>query len=739
MSLDKAELCESLLSWVRAYGFEVPCEDVSDLTDGVLMAHVLHRIDPGWFDVDFVARIKIDARDNWRLKLSNLKKILNALLSYYSEVVGQPVAQDAVPDVCLMAEHGHRGETGKALQLILGCAVNCDKKEEHIQTIMTLQESVQHVVMAAIQELMNKETQDSAAGHGLPDMERQLRRATEDLSEVEKMKEQLENRCHALTLQLESLQDDRGKVLAENKLLREQSGQWGALEEEAVRPPVVRSQQLEAFHEELFRLEGSRDEFRLRCEELERHVSVLEQKNQQLTSLAEEAQALKDEMDVLRHSSDRAARLEAAVESYRRKLDDLGDVRRQVRLLEERSSQQLHNTLALEEELRRANAARAQLHAYKQQVQELHARLSEESRRADRLEFEHKRLQERSDALTKEKERAVAERDALRETNEELCCTQIQQSQLEGSGILHGSQVSLEALEAEMVPAEFRERLIRLSHENRVLRLQSEGADSERVLTLRVELDESSRTQSVLQTDNRLLNQRVLELQAQLEELQKTLQEQGARATDSIVLTKKVEEHLEKLAEESSELKMQRALIEGLQPQANPASPSVEELQAALEQKERDMRAMEERYKRYLDKAKSVIKTLDPKQSPMTTTELQALRSQLRQKDNLVHSLEDSKQDRDKLLLVVTYHPKSKGTRECEKTRQLREQEEKLIVSAWYNMGIGLPKGSRAGGASGGAGPTQSFLACQRQSTSARRAKQSHAQAGPSAARHSHA
>ncbi|CAN0221998.1 protein Hook homolog 3-like [Lethenteron reissneri] len=717
MSLDKAELCESLLSWVRAYGFEVPCEDVSDLTDGVLMAHVLHRIDPGWFDVDFVARIKIDARDNWRLKLSNLKKILNALLSYYSEVVGQPVAQDAVPDVCLMAEHGHRGETGKALQLILGCAVNCDKKEEHIQTIMTLQESVQHVVMAAIQELMNKETQDSAAGHGLPDMERQLRRATEDLSEVEKMKEQLENRCHALTLQLESLQDDRGKVLAENKLLREQSGQWGALEEEAVRPPVVRSQQLEAFHEELFRLEGSRDEFRLRCEELERHVSVLEQKNQQLTSLAEEAQALKDEMDVLRHSSDRAARLEAAVESYRRKLDDLGDVRRQVRLLEERSSQQLHNTLALEEELRRANAARAQLHAYKQQVQELHARLSEESRRADRLEFEHKRLQERSDALTKEKERAVAERDALRETNEELCCTQIQQSQLEGSGILHGSQVSLEALEAEMVPAEFRERLIRLSHENRVLRLQSEGADSERVLTLRVELDESSRTQSVLQTDNRLLNQRVLELQAQLEELQKTLQEQGARATDSIVLTKKVEEHLEKLAEESSELKMQRALIEGLQPQANPASPSVEELQAALEQKERDMRAMEERYKRYLDKAKSVIKTLDPKQSPMTTTELQALRSQLRQKDNLVHSLE----------------------RECEKTRQLREQEEKLIVSAWYNMGIGLPKGSRAGGASGGAGPTQSFLACQRQSTSARRAKQSHAQAGPSAARHSHA
>ena len=42
---------------------------------------------------------------------------------------------------------------GRLLQLILGCAVNCDNKQLYIQRIMALEEAVQHVVMAAIQEV----------------------------------------------------------------------------------------------------------------------------------------------------------------------------------------------------------------------------------------------------------------------------------------------------------------------------------------------------------------------------------------------------------------------------------------------------------------------------------------------------------------------------------------------------------------------------------------------------------
>ena len=42
---------------------------------------------------------------------------------------------------------------GRLLQLVLGCAVNCEKKHDYIYQIMQMEESVQHVVMKAIQEV----------------------------------------------------------------------------------------------------------------------------------------------------------------------------------------------------------------------------------------------------------------------------------------------------------------------------------------------------------------------------------------------------------------------------------------------------------------------------------------------------------------------------------------------------------------------------------------------------------
>lgn len=69
-----------------------------------------------------------------------------------------------------------------------------------------------------------------------------------------------------------------------------------------------------------------------------------------------------------RHSSDRVNQLEALVETYKRKLEDLGDLRRQVRLLEERNTVYMQRTCELEEELRRANAVRVHLDTYKRQV-----------------------------------------------------------------------------------------------------------------------------------------------------------------------------------------------------------------------------------------------------------------------------------------------------------------------------------------------------------------------------------
>ncbi|MEQ2178635.1 Protein Hook 1, partial [Goodea atripinnis] len=119
------------------------------------------------------------------------------------------------------------------------------------------------------------------------------------------------------------------------------------------------------------RLEAAKDDYRIHCEELEKQLIELQHRNDELTSLAEESRALKDELDVLRNCSDRVVMLEASVETYKRKLENLGDLKRQVKLLEENNMTYMQNSVSLEEELRKANAARAQLELSREQISEL--------------------------------------------------------------------------------------------------------------------------------------------------------------------------------------------------------------------------------------------------------------------------------------------------------------------------------------------------------------------------------
>ncbi|KAJ8402090.1 hypothetical protein AAFF_G00373250 [Aldrovandia affinis] len=728
-SVDRVELCESLLTWIQTFGVEAPCKTVEDLTSGVVMAQVLQKIDIVYFNDNWISRIKSEVGDNWRLKISNLKKILKGILDYNHEILGQQINDFTLPDVTLIGEHSDAAELGRMLQLILGCAVNCEQKQEYIQTIMMMEESVQHVVMTAIQELMSKETPVTAGNDSYVDLDRQFKKTVEELNDALATKEEIAQRCHELDMQaylvqeerdrlrleyieleerVAALQEEKSSLLAENQVLMERLNQSDSIEDlnsPAGRRHLQLQTQLEQLQEETFRLEASKDDYRIRCEELEKEISDLRGQNEELTSLADEAQSLKDEMDVLRHSSDKVSKLEGMVESYKKKLEDLGDLRRQVKLLEEKNTLYMQNTVSLEEELRKANTAKGQLETYKRQVVELQNRLSEESKKADKMEFEYKRLKEKVDSLQKEKDRLRTERDSLKETIEELRCVQAQEGQLTAGLVPLGSSEASDLLATEIVTPEIRERLIRLQHENKILKLNQEGSDNDKIALLQSLLEDANSRKNELETENRLVNQRLMEGQSQVEELQRSLQEQGSKADDSIILKKKYEDHLEKLREVNNELQKKSAYIEDLEPKYNLSSQKVDELEEALKKKDEDMKQMEERYKKYLEKAKSVIRTLDPKQNQGSAPEVQALKNQLQERERMLHSLE----------------------KEYDKTKTQRDQEEKLIVSAWYNMGMALHK-KAAEDRLASTGSGQSFLARQRQATSARRNYPGHVQ-----------
>uniref|UniRef100_A0A8C4ZKM4 Hook microtubule-tethering protein 1 n=1 Tax=Gadus morhua TaxID=8049 RepID=A0A8C4ZKM4_GADMO len=381
------------------------CSTLTELTNGEAMSQALHHIDSVWFSKSWLGRIKPDVGDNWRLKMNNLKKILQMMVDYYNEVLGEQMSDFPLPDVALVAEHTDPLNTGRLLQLILGCAVKCDRKQEYIQIIMTLEESVQHVVMTAIQEVR------TGFRTGFPlcifIQKTHLTSRVPDFASLSAEKEELAQRCQELDVQVTILQEERNSLLAENDVLTDRANQLDTFDDPSTPSGRKHSQlqlQLESLQEETFRLEAAKDDYRIHCEELEKQLIEVQHRNDGLTGLAEESRALKDELDILRSCSDRAVKLEASVETYRRKLEDLGDLRRQVKQLEEKNMTYMHNTVSLEEELTKANAARTQLETYKRQVQELHKKLSDETRRADNLAYDMKKFEEKYETLTKEKE-----------------------------------------------------------------------------------------------------------------------------------------------------------------------------------------------------------------------------------------------------------------------------------------------------------------------------------------------
>ncbi|KAK2818998.1 hypothetical protein Q5P01_024559 [Channa striata] len=706
-SLDRMELCESLLTWIQTFGVEAPCKTVEDLTTGVVMAQALQKIDVVYFNDTWISRIKPDVGDNWRLKVSNLKKILKGILDYNQEVLGQHINDFTLPDVNLIGEHSDAAELGRMLQLILGCAVNCEQKQEYIQTIMMMEESVQHVVMTAIQELMSKETPVTGGNDSYVDLDRQLKKTVEELNDALATKEEIAQRCRELDMQVAALQEEKSSLLAENQVLMERLNQSDSIEDinsPAGRRHLQLQTQLEQLQEETFRLEASKDDYRIRCEELEKELLDVKSQNEELTSLADEAQSLKDEMDVLRHSSDKVSKLEATVEHYKKKLEDMGLLRRQNKLMEEKNTVLMQTNVSLEEELRKANASKAQLETYKRQVVELQNRLSEESKKADKMEFEYKRVKEKVDSLQKEKDRMRTERDSLKETIEELHCVQAQEGQLTSGLFPLVSNDGSDSLAAEITTPEIREHLIRLQHENKMLKLAQEGSDNEKIALLQSLLEDANRRKNELETENRLINQRLMEEQSQVEELQKSLQEQGSKADDSSILKKKHEEHMEKLRELNNELLKKNAVIDEMEPKYNATSQRVDELEEALKKKDDDMKQMEERYKKYLEKAKS-----DPDPGPQAEP---GFRSRGPGPEKPAPG------ERADVTLI--------GERDGqdEDPERLRE---KLIVSAWYTMGMSLQK-KAAEDRLANTGSGQSFLARQRQATNTRRSYPGHIQ-----------
>lgn len=694
-------MCESLMKWVKTFeGIKAPHQTIEELTDGVALCECLAEIAPDWFDDEWMSKIRHDTGDNRRLKVNNLKKLIKGVQDYYTEVLTMDISGFPMPDVNAIVENLDITELGRLLQLVLGCAVNCEDKQEYIQVIMSMEESVQHVVMMAIQELLTVKDSglSGVESEMYKELEMQHKRTLEQLSGISAEKEELSQRCHELDEQLSFIKEHEGSLQMENERLRERLSQQDSIgDRDDVSFSTQKLQhlqhQIDKLKEENFTLETSRDEYKIKYEQMERDVLLLNERNEQLQSLAEESQMLKDEMDVLRHSQEKVIKYESTIELYKKKLEELSDMRKQMKALEEKNVTYMKETMNLQEDLRKANSLKSQVDTYKKQVHQLQIQVSDLQRRADKAEFEAKKSKEKLTNFEAENERLRQERVKLREENEEL-----QLAQVAGSPMRHlspGSPPSDDFDLAGSLSPEVKERILRLEHENKKLKEQKLGEQEEQNQLLQSLLNDANERKDQLERENRELNQKLMEAESELDDV-RNQKSAGEMDTDS-ELGRKYTDHLDKLRVANEELQKKKTYIESLEPKVSSTTEKVNELQELLNKKDQEMKVMEDRYKKYLEKAKSVIKTLDPKQNQGSQPEIQLLKNQVQEKDKIIEHLE----------------------RDHEKMKITREREEKLIVSAWYEMGMQLHRKAAEERLSGNTGGV-SFLARQRQASSRR-------------------
>ena len=127
---------------------------------------------------------------------------------------------------------------------------------------------------------------------------------------------------------------------------------------------------------------------------------------------------------------------------------------------------------------------------------------------------------------------------------------------------------------------------------------------------LQAMIQDMARREEEVTNKNRELNMKLMELEANNKELQ----------TSSVPRVPGSREELELKVGE--------------------ANKKITQLNDTLQKKDAEINRMEERYKKYIDKAKSVIKTLDPKHNPNAAPEVSALRAQLQEKDKVIDELE---------------------------------------------------------------------------------------------------
>ncbi|XP_038570145.1 girdin-like isoform X4 [Micropterus salmoides] len=453
-----------LVTWVKTF---VPNDggmhmDFSELLNGVFLNDIMTQINPSAAPQ---SANKVSSDPSQRIQ--NLNFLVQQIKTYYLDNLRQLI-MIPLPNVLLLGRTPYfeqsLEEMKKLLLLLLGCAVQCEKKDEYIERIQTLDFDTKAAIAAHIQELTHSQENvldlqwlESSEVH--PDeleavarnMATHLRHLLDQRdTHLETIAELMQEKDGIVSL-LSSPSSPQSTSYCPSMQQQQQAGTQQHLSVElADSKAKIRRlrQELEEKSEQML-------DCRHELENMEAELKRIQQENSQLLVEARAARTYRDELDSLRERAIKADKLESEVGRYREQLHKMEFYKAKVEELKEDNRVLQETKEVLEDQLEGWRARSDKIHQLEKHSLLLKARVHdmEQEREADRRRIEE--LQEENLALCLAQRRSMEESQHLGWELEQLSKT-TENSQ---------SQQTL----SEEVTERTRSRMLKLEKENQSL------------------------------------------------------------------------------------------------------------------------------------------------------------------------------------------------------------------------------------------------------------------------------
>uniref|UniRef100_A0A8C2SL81 Coiled-coil domain containing 88C n=1 Tax=Coturnix japonica TaxID=93934 RepID=A0A8C2SL81_COTJA len=378
-----------LVTWVKTFGSlggggEDKLGMYMELADGVLLNRIMLQIDPRPTN----QRVNKHVNNDVYLRVQNLTILVRNIKTYYQEVLQQLIVMN-LPNVLMIGKDPLSGksmeEIKKLLLLVLGCAVQCERKEEFIERIKQLDIETQAAIVSHIQEVThNQENVFDLQWLELPDM------APEELESLSRnmvfhLKRLIDERdeCTEVIVDLTQERDYLQSQQPPNTLkasspdsspnpanpLSNEDKQHLAVELADTKAKLRRiRQELEEKSEQLV-------DCKHEVEQLTLELQKIKQENIHLASDARSARAYRDELDSLREKANRVERLEMELVRCKEKLHDVDFYKARMEELREDNIILIETKAMLEEQLTMARARVDKLHEIEKENLQLKSKL----------------------------------------------------------------------------------------------------------------------------------------------------------------------------------------------------------------------------------------------------------------------------------------------------------------------------------------------------------------------------